>query len=55
MSEAVTVSDDVNNRKIAKARSNGRIDPAAAATLAVAEGQRQRNRPEQKAREPVWA
>jgi phage terminase large subunit-like protein len=55
MSEAVTVSDDVNNRKIAKARSNGRIDPAAAATLAVAEGQRQRNRPQPATREPVWA
>jgi len=54
MSEAVTVADPANNRKIAKARSTGRIDAAAAATLAVAEGQRQRARPAQPSRAPVW-
>jgi phage terminase large subunit-like protein len=54
MSEAVTVQDDAGNRKIAKARSNGRIDAAAAATLAVAQGQRQRARPAAQGRAPVW-
>jgi phage terminase large subunit-like protein len=54
MSEAATVSDDAGNRKITKARSAGRIDAAAAATLAVAEGLRQRARPRQPTR-MVWA
>jgi phage terminase large subunit-like protein len=54
LSEAVTVSDDAGNRKLAKARSQGRIDAAAAATLAVAEGERRRARPQQAAR-MVWA
>jgi phage terminase large subunit-like protein len=54
MSEAATVSDDAGNRKITKARSAGRIDAAAAATLAVAEGLRQRARPRQPSR-MVWA
>jgi phage terminase large subunit-like protein len=54
ISEAVTVGDDAGNRKIAKGRANGRIDAAAAATLAVAEGQRQRARPAQHYREPIW-
>jgi phage terminase large subunit-like protein len=55
MSEAVTVADPANNRKIAKGRSQGRIDAAAAATLAVAQGVRQRARPVQEARAPLWA
>jgi phage terminase large subunit-like protein len=55
LSEAVTVQDDAGNRKIAKARAMGRIDAAAAATLAVAEGERRRARPQTRAREPVWA
>jgi phage terminase large subunit-like protein len=55
MSEAVTVGDDAGNRKIAKGRANGRIDAAAAATLAVAEGQRQHARPARAVRDPIWA
>jgi len=55
LSEAVTVSDDANNKKIAKGRSKGRIDAAAAATLAVAEGQRRVARPVQQSRQPKWA
>jgi hypothetical protein len=38
MADAVCIRDPANNMKLAKARSTGRIDPAAAAILAVAEG-----------------
>jgi phage terminase large subunit-like protein len=55
MSEAVTVQDDAGNRKIAKGRTQGRIDPAAALTLAVAEGQRRLASPARHARAPAWA
>ena len=40
MSDAVVLKDPANNFKLAKARSLGRIDAAAAAVLAVAEGRR---------------
>ena len=43
--DAVILRDPANNMKLAKARSNGRIDAAAAAVLAVAEGSRILNRP----------
>lgn len=46
LSDAVCISDPAGNRKLAKARSTGRIDAAAAAVLAVAEGARQMARPE---------
>lgn len=38
--DAVTLRDPANNLKLAKARSTGRIDAAAATVLAVAEGAR---------------
>lgn len=43
--DAVTVSDPAGNIKLAKARSAGRIDAAAATVLAVAEGARRNARP----------
>ncbi len=54
-SDAVTLIDPAGNMKLAKARSTGRIDAAAAAILAIAEGQRQRARPAVQARVPIWA
>lgn len=53
--DAVCLRDPANNLKLAKARSNGRIDPAAASVLAVAEGARQQGRAVRKARAPMWA
>ena len=52
--DTVCLRDPANNIKIAKARSTGRIDAAAATVLAVAEGVRQTARPQRKARGPVW-
>jgi phage terminase large subunit-like protein len=54
MADAVCLRDPANNMKLAKARSTGRIDPAAAAILAVAEGARHKARPVRVARAPVW-
>lgn len=53
--DAVTLSDPAGNMKLAKARATGRIDAAAAAVLAVAEGQRRIARPVREARAPQWA
>lgn len=53
--DAVTLRDPSNNIKLAKARSTGRIDAAAAAILAVAEGRRRSARPAHKSRAAVWA
>ena len=53
--DAVTLRDPANNLKLAKARSTGRIDPAAATVLAVAEGARLAARPVRQARGAVWA
>lgn len=55
IADAICLRDPANNLKLAKARSTGRIDPAAAAILAVAEGARHRARPVRKARAPQWA
>jgi len=56
LSDAVTVSDVSGNAKLAKARSLGRIDPAAAAVLAVAEGRRLLGRiPKETGPVAVWA
>jgi phage terminase large subunit-like protein len=44
--DAITISDPAGNAKLAKGRSTGRIDAAAAAILAVAEGARVSARPE---------
>ena len=52
--DAVTLRDPANNLKLAKARSTGRIDAAAATVLAVAEGARIAARPRGRAR-MVWA
>jgi len=51
--DAVTLRDPANNLKLAKARSKGRIDAAAATVLAVAEGARMMARPRRAAR-MVW-
>ena len=51
--DAVTLRDPANNLKLAKARSMGRIDAAAATVLAVAEGPRMLVRPLRAAR-MVW-
>lgn len=52
--DAVTLIDPAGNAKLAKARSLGRIDAAAAAILAVAEGARRMARPTRTARVPQW-
>ena len=54
LSDAVTITDPAGNMKLAKARSTGRIDAAAATVLAVAEGIRQINKPHVDVREPMW-
>lgn len=54
LSDSVCLSNPAGNLKLAKGRSTGRIDPAAAALLAVAKGQRMATRPVQKAR-MAWA
>lgn len=48
--DAVCLRDPANNIKIAKARSTGRIDAAAASVLAVAQGARIAAQPKSKAR-----
>jgi phage terminase large subunit-like protein len=52
--DAVCLRDPANNTKLAKARSTGRIDAAAATVLAVAEGARMMARPLHKARAAQW-
>jgi phage terminase large subunit-like protein len=52
--DTVCLRDPANNIKIAKARSTGRIDAAAASVLAVAEGARILARPRKSAR-VTWA
>lgn len=52
--DAVTIRDPANNIKLAKARSRGRIDAAAASILAVAKGARIAARPKAKTR-VMWA
>ncbi len=53
--DAVTLRDPANNLKLAKARSTGRIDAAAATVLAVAEGARIMGRPNTKGGRIAWA
>jgi phage terminase large subunit-like protein len=53
--DAVCLRDPANNLKLAKARSNGRIDAAAASVLAVAEGARVVGRGTKATRKAVWA
>lgn len=52
--DAITLVDPAGNHKLAKARSLGRIDAAAATVVAVAEGQRMVNRPKRQARVAAW-
>lgn len=52
--DAVTLRDPANNLKLAKARSTGRIDAAAATVLAVAEGARMTGRPVKKSGGLTW-
>ena len=52
--DAVTLRDPANNLKLAKARSTGRIDAAAATVLAVAEGARITGRASRKVRAAAW-
>lgn len=52
--DAVTLIDPAGNAKLAKGRSKGRIDAAAATVLAVAEGIRRTALPVNKARPAVW-
>lgn len=54
MADAITLVDPAGNHKLAKSRSLGRIDAAAAAILAVAEGNRRMARPTKKARAASW-
>lgn len=51
---AVCLRDPANNLKLAKARSTGRIDAAAATVLAVAEGARMMGRPAHKGGRFAW-
>lgn len=55
LADCVCIRDDAGNLKIAKGRSNGRIDPAAAAVLAVAEGARLTARRAIKPPRMIWA
>ena len=52
--DAIVLRDPANNLKLAKGRSQGRIDPVAAAVLAVAEGARQSARDHRPRRSAVW-
>ncbi|MBX9823521.1 MAG: terminase [Xanthobacteraceae bacterium] len=52
--DAVTLKDPANNLKLAKARSTGRIDAAAATVLAVAEGARILGRAIRPKRAAAW-
>lgn len=54
LADAVCLTDPAGNPKLAKGRALGRIDPAAAAVLAIAEGQRMLTRPVQQVR-MAWA
>ncbi|MBE9636546.1 terminase large subunit domain-containing protein [Salipiger mangrovisoli] len=54
-SDAITLVDPAGNHKLAKARSLGRIDAAAASLLAVAEGARMVNKPATRAPRFAWA
>lgn len=55
ISEAVCLRDPANNLKLAKARSLGRIDAAAATILAIAEGARIKARPAPRPARLIWA
>jgi len=52
--DAITLVDPAGNHKLAKGRSNGRIDAASATLLSVAEGARATGRPTKAARAALW-
>ncbi|MBZ9710544.1 terminase large subunit [Mesorhizobium sp. ESP7-2] len=52
--DAITLIDPAGNHKLAKSRSLGRIDAAAAAVLAISEGSRRNARPARQARVAEW-
>lgn len=52
--DAITLIDPAGNHKLAKSRSLGRIDAAAAAVLAISEGSRRNARPTRQARVAEW-
>ena len=52
--DAITLVDPAGNHKLARGRSTGRIDAAAATVIAVAQGVRMQGQPESKAR-MIWA
>lgn len=54
MAEAVCLRDPANNIKLAKARSNGRIDAASASVIAIAEGARMMGRSQPSGGRLVW-
>ena len=55
LADAICLTDPAGNPKLAKGRAMGRIDPAAAAVLAIAEGQRMMARPVRQPRAAIWA
>lgn len=55
LADAICLTDPAGNPKLAKGKATGRIDAAAAAVLAVAEGHRLASRPARKVRAPLWA
>lgn len=52
--DAITLVDPAGNHKLAKSRSTGRIDPAAATVLAVAQGIRMTGAPKSKGGRIIW-
>lgn len=52
--DAITLVDPAGNHKLAKSRSTGRIDPAAATVIAVAQGVRMTSAPKNKGGRIAW-
>jgi len=52
--DAITIVDPAGNHKLAKGRSTGRIDAAAATVLAVAQGVRMIGAPKSKGGRIAW-
>jgi phage terminase large subunit-like protein len=52
--DAITLVDPAGNHKLAKSRSTGRIDAAAATVIAVAQGIRMNSAPKHKGGRMLW-
>lgn len=52
--DAITLIDPAGNHKLTKSRSTGRIDPAAATVIAVAQGVRMTGAPKNKGGRIAW-